>query len=247
MAVSVPGAAGAAPVTFLYSDAEVVVVQKSAGETVVPAATGPAGACLQARVASALGQRVWAVHRLDRDTSGAVAFALTAAAHRALSMAFEQRSVLKTYRAIVTGVPAPAEGAIDLPLHGARRGKARPAVAGESEARPAHTGYHVERVWRRDDGAVALVRLHPNTGRHHQVRVHLRALGHPILGDMLYGRGGPAWRAALPVPRLALHAAAIDLPHPSGARRVQVEAPLAGDLQAFVAWLDATWQAGDAS
>lgn len=247
MTVLSPAPVSTRPVTFLYSDAEVVVVHKDAGDTVVPATPEPPSACLQARVAAALGQRVWAVHRLDRDTSGAVAFALTAAAHRTLSMAFEHRAVLKTYRALVAGVPVPAEGAIDVPLHEARRGKSRPAAAGEPGARDARTRYHVERTWRRDEGAVALVRLHPETGRHHQVRVHLRAIGHPILCDPVYGRGGPAWRAALPVPRLALHAAAIDLPHPSGTRRVQVEAPLADDLQSLVAWLEASWPSGDAS
>lgn len=247
MTVLLPDACPPHPVTFLYSDAELVVVQKAAGETVVPALPAPPASCLQARVASALGQRVWTVHRLDRDTSGVVAFALTAAAHRALSLAFERRTVHKTYRAIVAGVPAPPEGAIDVPLHDARRGKTRPAAAGEPGAREARTSYHVERTWRRDDAAVAQLRLHPETGRHHQVRVHLRAIGHPILGDDVYGRGGPAWRADLPVPRLALHASAIDLPHPSGDRRVIVEAPLASDLQAFVAWLDAGWPGEDAS
>lgn len=241
MTVPVSGASNDLPVTFLYSDAELVVVHKAAGETVVPAASAPPAGCLQARVATALGQRAWVVHRLDRETSGVVAFALTAAAHRALSMAFEQRAVHKTYRAIVTGVPAPPHGAIDVALHAARRGKTRPAAAGEAGAREARTRYQVERTWRRDDAAVALVRLHPETGRHHQVRVHLRAIGHPILGDDVYGRGGPAWRAALPVPRLALHAAALDLPHPSGDRRVVVEAPLAEDLRGLVAWLDAGW------
>lgn len=245
MTVLMPGAVDTRPVTFLYTDAEVVVVHKAPGETVGPALPAPPAACLQARVASALGQRVWAVHRLDRDTSGVVAFALTAAAHRSLSMAFEERAVRKTYRAFVAGVPAPADGTIDVALHDARRGKTRPAAAGEPGGRAATTGYHVERTWRRDDAAVALVRLHPETGRHHQVRVHLRAIGHPILGDALYGRGVAAWCAALPVPRLALHAAAIDLPHPSGTRRLHVEAPLDGDLQTLVTWLDAEWPGED--
>lgn len=242
MHASTPTDPATRPVTFLYSDADLVVVDKAPGDTVVPAAPAPPSACLQARVAAAIGQRVWAVHRLDRGTSGAVAFALGAEAHRSLSHAFEARVVHKTYRALVGGVPSPADGRITIALHEARKGKTRPARSGEPGAREAATGYRVETAWRHGDAAVALVEASPETGRHHQVRVHLRAIGHPILGDEVYGRSGPPWRSALPVPRLALHAATLDLPHPRGGRRVRVEAPLPEDLTALVRWLDAQWR-----
>lgn len=227
------------PVTFLYADAALVVVDKPAGQTVVPSAHASEQPCLQAQVAAAVGQRVWVVHRLDRETSGAVAFALSAEAHRALSMAFEARTVQKIYLALVAGRPEPPDGQIDVPLHDARRGKSRPAQPGERGARAATTRYHVDAVWGTAGEAIALVRAHPETGRHHQVRVHLRAIGHPILGDALYGRGARAGLSSVPVPRLALHAARLDLPHPVSGRRVVVDAPLPDDLRAVTAWIDA--------
>jgi RluA family pseudouridine synthase len=227
-----------APVTFVYEDAALAVVDKPAGVTVIPAPGVPPGASLRERVAAALGSAVWVVHRLDRDTSGLVAFARSAEAHRALSMAFERRDVVKGYRALVRGVPDPRAGVIDLALHDARRGKSRPARPGEPGARPASTAYAVTRAWRLGDEALADVRLTPRTGRHHQLRVHLRAIGTPILGDVLYGGGGAAASGAMPVPRLALHAETLDLPHPGGARRVAATAPWPADLSAVTAWLD---------
>lgn len=228
-----------APVTFLYEDAVVAVVDKPAGVTVVPAPGVPDGACLRDRVAAALGTAVWVVHRLDRDTSGVVAFARTADAHRALSMAFERRDVGKAYRALVRGVPAPRAGTIDLALHDARKGKSRPARPGEIGAREAATAYAVARAWRLDAGHVAEVTLAPRTGRHHQLRVHLRAIGCPILGDTVYGGHDAGVSAGVAVPRLALHAEALDLPHPGGARRLAVTAPWPLDLAAVTAWLEA--------
>ncbi|MBL8136725.1 MAG: hypothetical protein JNL48_08900, partial [Acidobacteria bacterium] len=97
------GAVADVPVTFLYDDAALVVVNKPAGVAVIPMPGAPAGACLRDKVAAALGSRVWVVHRLDLDTSGVVVFARTAEAHRALSMAFERRDVVKHYAALVHG------------------------------------------------------------------------------------------------------------------------------------------------
>lgn len=237
------GAAADVPVTFLYDDAAFVVVDKPAGVAVIPMAEARPGACLRDRVAAALGSRVWVVHRLDRDTSGVVVFARSAEAHRALSMAFERRDVVKHYAALVHGVPAPGSGTIDVPLHEARKGKARPARADEPGARAATTEYTVTRVWAHDAQRIAAVAAMPRTGRHHQIRVHLRAIGTPILGDAVYGRASAALLPGVPVPRLALHAASIDVPHPSGARRVTATAPWPADLAALTAWLDARWTA----
>jgi tRNA pseudouridine32 synthase/23S rRNA pseudouridine746 synthase len=233
----------ALPIAFLYEDDALVVVDKPAGVPVIPAPGWPLAATVQARAAAAIGSRLWVVHRLDRETSGALAFARTAAAHRALSQAFERREVAKVYRALVAGVPPSPRGVIDLPLHDARKGKSRPAAAGEPGAKAATTGFEVLRRWRHDSAAVALVELRPDTGRHHQIRVHLRAIGLPILADAVYGRGiGP-----LPIDhmcsRLALHASALDVPHPGGTRRVAVAAPWPADLQAVTAWLEAHWTA----
>lgn len=226
-------------ITFLYEDADLVVVDKPAGTTVIPAPGMPEGACLRHRVAAAVGTHVWVVHRLDRETSGVVAFARSAEAHRALSMAFESRDVGKQYVALVAGVPSPPTGRIAVPVHEARRGKSRPARAGETGARDAVTGYATTRVWRVGNAAVARVHATPETGRHHQIRVHLRSIGTPVLGDDLYGRAN---RLDLPVPRLALHAARLDVPHPATkGRRVVVDSPWPPDLATLTLWLDAQW------
>ena len=235
------GAVADVPVTFLYDDAALVVVDKPAGVAVIPMPDAPPASSLRERVAAALGTRVWVVHRLDRDTSGVVVFARTAEAHRALSMAFERREVLKQYAALVHGVPAPPAGTIDMALHDARKGKARPARADEPGARAATTDYAVTRVWAHETQRIAAVAATPRTGRHHQIRVHLRAIGTPILGDAVYGRAATALLPGVPVPRLALHAASIDIPHPAGDRRVSATAPWPADLAALTTWLDAQW------
>lgn len=231
------------PVTFLYEDADLAIVDKAPGVAVIPAPAIAPAQCLRDRVAAALGAPVWVVHRLDRDTSGVVVFARSAAAHRALSMAFEARRVEKRYLALTLGVPVPASGSITVALHEARRGKARPATPGEPGAREALTGYEVTRTWHAGARAVSLATLTPRTGRHHQIRVHLRAIGTPIAGDPLYGGALAASFADLPLPRLALHAASIDVPHPSGGRRVSATAPWPADLGAVTAWLDTQWPA----
>lgn len=228
-----------APVTFVYEDAALVIVDKPAGTTVVPAPGMPDGTCLRDRVATALGTAVWVVHRLDRDTSGLVAFARDAGAHRALSMAFERRDVTKGYRALVLGLPEPRAGTIDIALHDARKGKSRPAHPGEAGARQASTGYAVARSWRLGDRVASEVALTPRSGRHHQLRVHLRAIGTPILGDAVYGGREVRASPAVPVPRLALHAESLDLPHPGHGRRVVATAPWPADLARVTAWLEA--------
>lgn len=235
------------PIPLLYEDAALVVVDKPAGVPVIPAPGWPAPACVQHRVAAQVGSRLWVVHRLDRDTSGALAFARSADAHRALSMAFEARQVRKWYLAVVHGVPSPTEDTIAMPLHGARKGKTRPAAPGETGARDAVTRYRVTRAWRRGAAALALVEAEPLTGRRHQIRVHLRALGTPIVGDAVYG--GSAGDALVEVPsvRLALHASRLDVPHPVSGARVVVDAPLARDFADLVAHLDRAWTGEAAS
>ena len=224
----------------LFEDADLLAVAKPPGLTVVPATVGPPGGCLRERLESARGERLWVVHRIDREASGLVVFARTAAAHRALSMDFEQREVRKTYVAFVAGALDPGAGRIDVPLHAARRGKARPADPGEAGARDALTEYTAEAHWLGGGLDVSRVEARPATGRHHQIRVHLRAAEAPILFDPLYGRGRmPVALAAAPCSRLALHAQRIELPSADGSARLAIEAPLAPDLVELVAWLDA--------
>ncbi len=215
----------------------IVAVAKPPGEAVIPARGEAADACLQRRLERQLQRRLWVVHRIDRHASGVVLFATNAGAHRLLSIAFEQRRVAKSYRAFTAGVPAPPNGRLELALHGARKGKTRPAAAGEP-GQTATTEYATLGAWRLGEDAIALVEARPLTGRHHQIRVHLRAAGTPILFDPLYAGGRtPAALAAAPCSRLALHALRIEVPLPDGNARLAVEAPLAADLEALARWL----------
>lgn len=228
------------PLVVLFQDVDVVAVAKPAGEPVIPARGEDARKCVQRRLERQLGRRLWVVHRIDRDASGVVLFAAHAEAHRALSLAFEHRQVRKSYAALVAGRLSPAEGRVDVALHAARKGKTRPAAPGERQAQPAVTEYATERVFTLGDEAVSQVEARPLTGRHHQIRVHLRFLGAPILFDERYGRGRlTAALADAPASRLALHARRIDAPAPRGEGRLVVECPLAADLEALVAWLAA--------
>ncbi len=230
----------ATPLVLLHQDERTVAVDKPAGLPVIAARGEPPEACLQKRLEQQLGQRLFVVHRIDRDASGVVLFARDALTHRALSLSFEHRRVRKTYRAFVSGVLAPARGRLELPLHPARRGKTRPARPGERGQQGAATEYATLQVWHLGGEPVSLVEAFPLTGRHHQIRVHLRAAEAPILFDPLYGRGRtPVTLERSPCARLALHAHRLELPEPSGTGRLAVEAPLAADLVALAGWLDA--------
>lgn len=223
---------------LLHDDGDVVAVAKPAGEPVIPARDEPAGESVQLQLERQLGRRLWIVHRIDRDASGLVLFACNARAHRELSLAFEHRRVTKSYVAFVAGALAPAAGRVDLALHGARKGKTRPALPGEPGALASVTEYETTGTWTIEGAAVSRVAARPLTGRHHQIRVHLRARECPILFDPLYAKGRtPAGMAGAPCSRLALHALRLDGPHPSGGR-LALECPLAPDLAALASWLD---------
>ena len=163
-------------------------------------------------------------HRLDRDTSGVLIFAKNAAALEFLRKAFHDRTVAKTYLAIVYGVPKEKKGVIDFDIGRSRSDfrlrSAQPKAKGR--LREALTRYEVIS----EVPGYALLRLNPETGRTHQIRVHLKAIHHPVVGDALYAAGRPP---ALGISRLALHAYEIDVPLPSG-RRVHVIAPVPPDL-----------------
>lgn len=242
------------PLVLLHEDHDLLAVAKPAGEPVIPARGESARDCVQRRLERQVGGRLWVVHRIDRDASGVVVFARNADAHRELSLAFEHRQVVKAYAAFVAGSIEPPRGRLDVPLHPARKGKTRPALPGERGAQPSQTDYATRKRWTltadpsspggaeapRDDRIVSLLEAHPLTGRHHQIRVHLRSAGTPILFDPLYGRGlMPEALAGAPCARLALHARRIDVPAPRDGGRVVVEAPFPPDLAALVEWLDA--------
>jgi tRNA pseudouridine32 synthase/23S rRNA pseudouridine746 synthase len=193
---------------ILHRDTSLLVVDKPPGLLSVPG-KGPALAdCLIARLA-AIHPEVLLVHRLDRDTSGVMVFARTPAAQRHLGLQFERRHVAKVYVARVRGRVAEEAGTVDLPLK--VDWPNRPLQHVHPEGRPAVTNW---RVIRREESETRL-RLYPQTGRSHQLRVHLKEIGHPILGDPLYAAG-----TAGDFQRLMLHAESLKLRHPEGGAEV---------------------------
>lgn len=201
------------PIKILHEDAEVVLVDKPAGLLSVPGKGPHLADCLLSRL-KAVFPDVLLVHRLDRDTSGVMIFALTAHAQRHLGLQFEKRMTQKTYVARVWGVPQQKTGTVDLPLIVDWPNRPRQKVCHET-GKPAQTDWRVLK----DEGETARLRLSPRTGRSHQLRVHMRALGHPILGDPFYA-DGPA-RA---FPRLMLHSQELRFKHPQGGRSMKMRA-----------------------
>lgn len=204
----------------LYEDKSLIAFNKPAG-LAVQAGSGVARSLddLMAAFARSNGKRPRLVHRLDQGTSGVIVAAKTQPVAAKLSEAFAGRDVQKTYLALVRGRLPPAEtGVADASLVKVEEGgKARMIIARPDRkgAQAARTGW---RVLARS-GVYGLMQLSPETGRMHQIRVHLMSLGCPILGDALYGEGQAT------APRLMLHAAKLDLPHPDGGRIV-LEAPV---------------------
>lgn len=233
-------------IPVLYLDDDLVAVDKPSGLPVVPAAGSSPQDCVRARLETQTGQRLWVVHRLDRDTSGVLVFARTADAHRRLCALFEGRAARKVYAAVTAGVPEPMVGRIDVPLHPARRGRMRPSAVGEAGLASA-TAYRVVRSWRQGGDVAALLCLRPETGRHHQIRVHLRSKGTPILFDEIYGRSTLAggWQRG-PCRALALHAERLELPTGGNGSPLRVDAPLRAELAALIGWFDTEWSAGEA-
>lgn len=202
------------PLVFL--DAALLVLDKPAGLLTVPGRGADKQDCLASRVRRRFADAL-VVHRLDQATSGLVVFARGAAAQRALSIAFAARHVHKRYEAVVAGLLADERGQIDLPLRADWPNRPRQQVDPE-RGKPSRTRW---RVLRRDAVAgTTRAELEPQTGRSHQLRVHLAAIGHPIVGDTLYAPQGLAG------PRLMLHAVALTLPHPADGRTVNFSCPL---------------------
>jgi 23S rRNA pseudouridine1911/1915/1917 synthase len=231
---------------FLHVDESIAVVNKPAGMVVHPAKgnwKGTLAGALKWHLEQADGglstaggtTRPGIVHRLDRDTSGVIVVARSEAAHHALAKQFEQRTVTKTYLAITQGQPQFDADEIDLPIgiHPYQREKM--AVRRDhSTSRDAVTRYEVVERFR----VAALVRVAPRTGRTHQIRVHLAAIGTPVLGDALYSGRGVIEPAFFGLPdgppllkRQALHAAALEIDHPISGERLRFEAPLPDDMQ----------------
>ncbi|HEX7976693.1 MAG TPA: RluA family pseudouridine synthase [Anaerolineales bacterium] len=225
---------------ILWSDESLVVVNKPAGLPTLPDGYHPEAPHLKEIMQAALGP-VWVAHRLDKETSGVLALARSAEAHRRLNTQFEQRQVSKVYHALIAGSPEWEEKTVRLPLRINVGHKHRTAVDPQ-RGKPAETDLHVlERL-----GEYALVEALPRTGRTHQIRAHLAALGCPILSDDLYGhpvsskQAGPGDRqedAGILIARLALHARSLAFAHPITGERLRFEAPYPADFDDALATL----------
>jgi RluA family pseudouridine synthase len=225
-------------IPILWSGPGLVAVDKPAGMPVIPGRSPEGGPPLRERLEAQLGRPVWVVHRLDRDTSGVLLLALDAETHRAASLAFEHGRAEKRYLALVSP-PLAGPVRVDVALVPARRSRMRVAQAGE-EGKPAVTELApVERF-----GDVALVEARPLTGRTHQIRVHLRHAGAPLLVDAQYGRPEPVNERrlggesdAVVLARTPLHASRLVLPGGEGLPAVDVSASLPEDMARALALL----------
>lgn len=219
-------------VPILHQDERLLVVDKPAGVLVVPGRGEGRAAPLARTLGEALGLRLFVVHRLDRETSGVLVFAKDAETHRALCALFGGREVLKTYLAAVAGRWGRPR-LLDQPLRQFGSGRSGVSQGGKPSATEVR---EVEAF----GSAASLVEAKPRTGRRHQVRVHLYAAGHPVLGDTLYGKPGELSKRA---PRLMLHASQVAFT--LGGKPFAAQAPLPADFSAFLARLRKIMPPGD--
>ena len=230
-AADLPVADPAVGVPVVYEDDAIVVVDKPPGLVVHPGAGHAEGTLVHGLLArypdlEGVGGdpvRPGIVHRLDRDTSGLLVVARTAEAHEALVDALRARTVGRRYLALTWGTPEPPVGVIEGAIGRSRRSRTRMAVT--ETGKHARTRYEVLESYR-DPVAVALVACELETGRTHQIRVHLDAIGHPVVGDRTYGGD----RESFPVDRFVLHATRLTLDHPVTGERLVFESPLPPDL-----------------
>lgn len=231
------------PLKIVFEDADLLVLDKPAELVVHLGAGVKEGTLVNAllhhcRDLSGIGgvARPGIVHRLDKGTSGLLVVAKNDRAHQGLSAQFQARRVAKTYLAFVWGCPRDAGGKIDLPLGRSARDRKKIAVRGR-RLRPAITRYRVLKRW----PAVSLLELKPETGRTHQLRVHLSELGHPIVGDPTYGRRhlkaselSPELAALLKEARFQLlHAWRLSFEHPVTGKEMSFEAPMRPEMAAI--------------
>jgi len=226
------------PLRIVFEDQHLLVVDKPAGLVVHPAAGNFDGTLVNALLhhcgssLSGIGgvARPGIVHRIDKDTSGLLVVAKTDVAHEGLSKQFAAHSIDRRYLAIVTGVPRAPEGTIDAPLARSASNRKKIAIVEGSRGKRAVT--HWRRMNVLKDGALVECRL--ETGRTHQVRVHMASIGHPLIGDPVYGRSGKTHGKLLKeiqFHRQALHAAELGFTHPVTKRMLSFSSPMPPDMQ----------------
>ncbi|MET4699385.1 23S rRNA pseudouridine1911/1915/1917 synthase [Constrictibacter sp. MBR-5] len=236
------------PLDVVFEDDDLIVIDKPAGMVVHPAPGSRDETLVNALIArcgeslSGIGgvRRPGIVHRLDKDTSGLLVVAKNDLAHAALSAQFAARTVRRVYRAAVWGLPEPANGRIEGNIGRSTRDRKKMAVL-RTGGRPAATRYRVLRSFGR---LAAEIECRLETGRTHQIRVHLTSRGHPLIGDPVYGGGGrggqdPRAVAARAFPRQALHAATLGFAHPRTGEPLDFRSPVPADLAGLLAVLAA--------
>ncbi|EGD59383.1 ribosomal large subunit pseudouridine synthase D [Novosphingobium nitrogenifigens DSM 19370] len=245
IAVPVPAAAEAVaqdiPLTVVYEDADLIVVDKPAGMVVHPAAGNPDGTLVNALLHHCRGQlsgiggvaRPGIVHRIDKDTSGLLVVAKTDVAHEGLARQFADHSIVRAYRAVTGGAPTPPAGTIRGAI--ARSSHDRKKMALVEEGRGKHAVTHYRTLERLDSSALVECRL--ETGRTHQVRVHLASIGHSLLGDPVYGRCPARLRpvlSRLEFRRQALHAAELGFVHPVSGEHLHFVSATPVDMEQLI-------------
>ena len=223
----------AIPLTILYEDDDLIAVDKPAGMVVHPAPGHETGTLVNAILhhcpdLQGVGgvQRPGIVHRLDKDTSGIILVAKHDRAHRHLQAQFKNRTIDKTYLALLIGQLEQREGRIDAPIGRHPRQRKRMAVTSAEKGREAITEFTVEAYY----GTTTLVAAHPLTGRTHQIRVHFASIGHPMVGDVVYGPRRDAYKLG----RHFLHAHRLHFLRPADDASLDLVSPLPPDLQALL-------------
>ncbi|MBB5752645.1 23S rRNA pseudouridine1911/1915/1917 synthase [Prosthecomicrobium pneumaticum] len=249
------------PLDVVYEDADLLVIDKPAGLVVHPAAGNWTGTLVNALIAhcgaslSGIGgvRRPGIVHRLDKDTTGLMVVAKSDAAHKGLAAQFADHGrsgpLERGYRALVWGVPSLPYGSIDAPIGRSTRDRQKMAIRKDGGGKEAVTHYTLEDRYGDAAAPIAsLVDCRLETGRTHQIRVHFAAMGHPLIGDPLYGRGfatkaeklaEPARSAVIGFPRQALHAWLLGFEHPVTGETLRFESELPEDLAELVAAFEA--------
>ena len=223
---------------IVFEDEHLLVVDKPAGMVVHPAAGNADGTLVNALLHHCAGRlsgiggvaRPGIVHRIDKDTSGLLVVAKTDRAHEGLAAQFAKHSIARRYLAIVAGLSKPASGTVDAPLARSSANRKKMAIAAANRGKRAVTHYRTLEPLK----GASLVECRLETGRTHQVRVHMASLGHPLLGDPVYGRTRPEHRDVLKrldFHRQALHAALLGFVHPVSKENLSFECPLPSDIQ----------------